>query len=1079
MRDILPSSSIIEIEDESYKVVRCLGEGASSVCYLVEEDNGNKRIIKEYNPYNIRISRDKVGNLIVDDKYVEKYNIGLDRFKQSADKQIRFRNEIEDLTNYTSNVNDVVECNNTCYIDMTFFNGTAYDGYKENNLKSLINHIRALSKAVSLYHSHGYLHLDIKPANVFVIPETDELVMLYDFDSVVESNSVRKGLEYSYSELWAAPELKMGRINKISEASDVYSVGEVLFCKLFGRHSKECEKRPFSEYPYNETSLLDNANPGIIEHLNNVFHNTLCVVSDMRYKSIDLLIDELDSIINLMTNEKEYIISTNINQNPGFIGRSEEINRIKEALNDSDVLVLSGMGGIGKTELAREYAAEHNSYRDVVYLTYETSWINLINKQVSSNIANFTIIENEDENNTYIRVMNSLKKICNDDVLFIIDNVPSDAFEQDDNTQYEELFEVNARFILTSRGVIDGYKTIRIGSIEEDSILTLFQNVWDRELNDDEKKCIIKLIDHFDGNTYALELVAKLSRRVELNKIYEKLIQEGLTSVTEKKVKINKDQKNINKSSYEHIKSLFDMSKLETNQKSLIAFLSMCPVRGIGSDLLLEILEDDDSEIDELLDDGWIRERDKYISVHPLIAELAVKELVVGNDLDSYFSSFQDIIIERNGKYDESERIEYGKVLYAIFSAIIKSDVLSDSFVKIFAFDIEIIPLNYNETKIIYEYFVKTIDSNNYSLDLQCRMFLNYASVLLLMTEQLECSMKYLDIVIELSKANNMKESCMFLARAYMLKGALCYEFEDVEEGFEFVNESRKYIKDIEESDEKELLLGDINNVEGNLYSIEYDTKYESVISKYKEAYKHYINVRGKKSHDVSVVLSNMGGIYIELEDYKNAEKCINESCDIYREIYGEEHPEMIHNYSLYGDYLFYTEKYREAFKIHKKSLRYALSYYGKHSIEAADEFCRVAFDSCSLHEYDNAEKNIKKACKIYDEQFGSYHPCKVRSLWQLADIFYDNKKYKDALRQYQYIKEMIEHNSKDDEGEAGWLANIYYDIATVLNDLGNSATTEYLKKAKKLYKELGVKDFDKINKRYYKKMFMRFKTFS
>ena len=69
---------------------------------------------------------------------------------------------------------------------MSCDNGVSYNEVKDESLKDILKTSLAITKALGVYHKNGYLHLDIKPSNVLVIPETKELVKLFDFDSVVK-----------------------------------------------------------------------------------------------------------------------------------------------------------------------------------------------------------------------------------------------------------------------------------------------------------------------------------------------------------------------------------------------------------------------------------------------------------------------------------------------------------------------------------------------------------------------------------------------------------------------------------------------------------------------------------------------------------------------------------------------------------------------------------------------------------------------------------------------------------------------------------------------------------------------------
>ena len=66
-------------------------------------------------------------------------------------------------------------------------------------------------KAVKNHHDNGYLHLDIKPGNFLVIPETRQLVKLFDLDTVIPKKEVATAKCIPYSENWAAPEQLQGQ----------------------------------------------------------------------------------------------------------------------------------------------------------------------------------------------------------------------------------------------------------------------------------------------------------------------------------------------------------------------------------------------------------------------------------------------------------------------------------------------------------------------------------------------------------------------------------------------------------------------------------------------------------------------------------------------------------------------------------------------------------------------------------------------------------------------------------------------------------------------------------------------------
>ena len=246
--DIGYSLFVPEKADGCFEIKKVLGIGASSVTYLAEH-NKTEHVLKECNPLGLHMHRNDAGELIADSELNEKkFKEYLDRFHNGADKQLAFR-LTDDLKNTVSNVQGIYHANGTVYIDMTFFNGSTYDQIEEKNLYDLLRRMKALAQHIGHYHNRGYLHLDIKPQNIYAIPETPEMVMMFDFDSVVPQTDIKKMVQLSYTDSWAAPEQTMDKYREaICPATDLFAIGEIIFCRIMGRHSTFDERFDFSTY---------------------------------------------------------------------------------------------------------------------------------------------------------------------------------------------------------------------------------------------------------------------------------------------------------------------------------------------------------------------------------------------------------------------------------------------------------------------------------------------------------------------------------------------------------------------------------------------------------------------------------------------------------------------------------------------------------------------------------------------------------------------------------------------------------------------------------------------------------------
>lgn len=209
-----------------------MGEGATCIAYYgVDEQTKAKCVIKEYYPINVSIERNDDGWLACGAAEIDKFNRGKERFNSSIERQIKLRN-IGEATNQIFYVLDCFEANGTSYVVVPQYSGSTYSENSDIDLYNRIKICKSVAEYIKNCHTEGYLCLDIKPDNIFVIPETSELAMFFDFDSVCRIDEVMYGENLSYTSSWAAPEQVVpGSYAKISKASFAnFKSVNILYC---------------------------------------------------------------------------------------------------------------------------------------------------------------------------------------------------------------------------------------------------------------------------------------------------------------------------------------------------------------------------------------------------------------------------------------------------------------------------------------------------------------------------------------------------------------------------------------------------------------------------------------------------------------------------------------------------------------------------------------------------------------------------------------------------------------------------------------------------------------------------------
>ena len=277
---------IISLGSDAFVIEDIIGRGASSIVYRAKHQKKcTEHLLKEYNPQGMELYRDSLNVLHINNKSDrEKFDDGLVRFTASYELQRKLREDAI-LKNSICNIQGFHEGYGTKFIEMTVFSGQSYDKIEEKTLKDLLLRIKAITKTVSRFHSKGYLLLDIKPANIFTIPENIETIMLFDFDSVVSLADLSKSKDWNPSSTlgWYAPELKdhADRKNTIEAKTDIYSIGMILYAKLTGKTLETGTKTPKKlNIPLDPTvGLLKDVDISVLDPLVEMLSHTLCCIT--------------------------------------------------------------------------------------------------------------------------------------------------------------------------------------------------------------------------------------------------------------------------------------------------------------------------------------------------------------------------------------------------------------------------------------------------------------------------------------------------------------------------------------------------------------------------------------------------------------------------------------------------------------------------------------------------------------------------------------------------------------------------------------------------------------------------------
>ncbi len=364
------------------------------------------------------------------------------------------------------------------------------------------------------------------------------------------------------------------------------------------------------------------------------YHLAPCHWLDAVSPPLEKRIDELiDRIRNLSQDDAVYRNSQRLRlaekiRYPGglFVGREREVSEVRAVLEEAHTVFLTGMGGIGKSEIARGYAKEYRrEYDTIVFASYSSGLTDLVCSDEIL-IENLNRTENEPQELWFRRKLEALRSLVNERTLLIIDN-----FDVDGDEKLADILTLPCHILITTRNDHSDHPTVRVGPIEQfGTVRKLFEHHYGRPVRAQEQEAVDEILRLVDCHTITVELIAKQIRASFLKpeKMLERLKDTGVN--TQLKEKVKREGIAEKRSSFDYIKQLFDLSGISDEEKHLLEVMSFMPLQGIGAGLLSEILGLEDFDgINDLIGKSWIilDEEEDVLRMHPVIADVVREKL--------------------------------------------------------------------------------------------------------------------------------------------------------------------------------------------------------------------------------------------------------------------------------------------------------------------------------------------------------------------------------------------------------------------------------------------------------------------
>ena len=228
-----------------YRVVRRLSSGGFGVVYLALDMEGQQVAVKEDLPSSLATRAPGELLPVVAPEKLSLYRLGLKSFFEEGRSlaQISHPSVVSVLNFFREN--------ETVYMVMNFLDGATLQDFiitarelkkqkvfRESTIRSLFDEVL---RGLRIVHQHKMLHLDIKPANIFITD--DNRAVMIDFGAAREVLSKEGNfIRPMYTPGFAAPEMYR-RDATMGPWTDIYAIGACLYASMQGYPPNDAPQR--------------------------------------------------------------------------------------------------------------------------------------------------------------------------------------------------------------------------------------------------------------------------------------------------------------------------------------------------------------------------------------------------------------------------------------------------------------------------------------------------------------------------------------------------------------------------------------------------------------------------------------------------------------------------------------------------------------------------------------------------------------------------------------------------------------------------------------------------------------------
>lgn len=334
-----------------------------------------------------------------------------------------------------------------------------------------------------------------------------------------------------------------------------------------------------------------------------------------------------------------------------FFGREEALYDILEMVTDRRKCLISGIGGIGKTELLRQIlrlCEEEQVVDRIAVVPYDTGIMESFSRAFQ---GGFRL--RPEENFRRILIMLEKESAAGRKILIVIDDM-NRSVEED--PALEQLQEIPCSVLITSRRPsLEGFETYRLENPSVTTGTLIFRDNYGHPLSREDRKQLDQLLrDETICHPLTLNLMARAarSRNWPVARLEEHLRQEGVSLTWVEEDRILKTDRIYNR--------LYSIWKVPDSCQRIAELFTLLPpgsyTETFLSSLFPELFGEDPSEkLMTLAEGGWLDALNSGYSMHPLVAECLRRKIITEERLEPLLKGLRQSLPPLQIFWDEME----------------------------------------------------------------------------------------------------------------------------------------------------------------------------------------------------------------------------------------------------------------------------------------------------------------------------------------------------------------------------------------------------------------------------------------